>query len=274
VGVIRRVWPWYEQPQEAALFSARKLPALRFGFIGSGGPIANGGIQGTLFNTAEFVVARAGQALRTYAATNGSRLEFPNVNSFLPNGTTELTLAVFRRFTDTTNRLSSGIGGETNSSQRFMCYVFSDGRIYFDCGNATEGSGRLSVAFGGKTLNPETVVCTLHPVEGRKIWRNSTLLASNTSTFALTNVTSPFCIGARSNSTTVDNEEIYLALLEARAWGQDEVRAFAENPYSVLEDRQIYVPYSAAPSGAPTLTDLQATNITANSVQFTYDYAF
>jgi hypothetical protein len=42
----------------------------------------------------------------------------------------------------------------------------------------------------------------------------------------------------------------------------------------VYAPRRMFFPVAAAPSGAPTLTDLQATNITSSSVQFTYDYAF
>jgi hypothetical protein len=45
-------------------------------------------------------------------------------------------------------------------------------------------------------------------------------------------------------------------------------------PLRLFEDRRIYVPQSAATSGVPTISDLQAVNITAGTVQATYDYTF
>jgi len=45
-------------------------------------------------------------------------------------------------------------------------------------------------------------------------------------------------------------------------------------PLRLFEDRRIYVPRSAATPGVPTITNLQAVNITAGTVQATYDYTF
>jgi hypothetical protein len=47
-----------------------------------------------------------------------------------------------------------------------------------------------------------------------------------------------------------------------------------ERQYQIPGGPYINETAGAAPSGAPTLSDLQATNITSSSVQFTYDYAF
>ena len=92
-----------------------------------------------------------------------------------------------------TQRNSASIGSGTSNgyatgpTDRVLTHLpFSDGNIYWDYGNATAGSGRLSVSSAGflatGTVNNWAFVAGKR---GREIWRNGVRIASNPSAKAL-----------------------------------------------------------------------------------------
>jgi hypothetical protein len=127
---------------------------------------------------------------------------------------------------------------------------------------------------------PQHIVVTKAPGTGAVQWtvyRNGLQIAQGNSTNLQPWETSGpyFYVGGRHPSATatitgsVSRASVFAKTMQAAEVADRYARAWID-----FAPRQIWVPYTAAPSGAPTLSDLKATNITATSVQFTYDYSF
>jgi len=106
------------------------------------------------------------------------RVNFGSAN-FIPSSNLS---AVFRyKKRDATLRSSACFGCTegTDLTTRFGCHLpFSDGIAYFDCGGASSGTTRLSVA--GLTFGDD-IWCLCSGTRGLEIWQNGILQASNSS---------------------------------------------------------------------------------------------
>jgi hypothetical protein len=265
--------PWTRQPQGAAQFldSLAVLDA----WSGHVPGVTQKRLEVTQLAVGALAVGPAGLCVDLPASQGRLRLA-ASVASIFPTGLADCTIAMVIRHKDTTLRGGTAFSDNAaNTSNRLLVHApFSDGNAYFDFGNFTLGSGRISGSWGGKTTNVETLVCVAGQGKGREIWRNGRRLANNTSAKAVLGNLSAvaFWLGSPQGG---DSQEIYLFIAESREWSDAEIHGFAAQPWAkIFAPRRIFVPVSAAPSGAPTLSDLKATNITATSVQFTYDYSF
>lgn len=141
------------------------------------------------------------------------------------------TFAVLRRSRDTTVRVGALFGYNGSSSDRVLAYApYSDGNLYWDFGNATAGSGRLSFAFT-KSTEWETLIFVAGGSKGREVWRNGVRIGSNTSANASKGSTSTaFHLGSPDGTNTCDNDDIALFVASSVAWSDAECIAWCRNP--------------------------------------------
>lgn len=147
------------------------------------------------------------------------------------------TILVLRRSRDTTLRDSTLFGYQASATDRVLCHApFTDGNLYFDYGNATSGSGRISATYA-KSTSWEVVVLVAGPTRGREIWRNGVLLASNTSATASrpSNTTGGFRIGGwgpspGATNASADNDDVALFCIAHAEWTPAAIRALSQVP--------------------------------------------
>lgn len=182
----------------------------------------------------------------------------------LPNGG-DFTIAVLRRSKDTTARNSTLFGYNNISSDRVLAHApYGDGTLYWDAGNNTAGSGRISVSFT-KSTNWETLVFYAGS-RGREVWRNGVRIANSTTALAtLSGSTAvPVYIGASAGNNS-DNDEIALFVVGGgHDWSVAECKAWGLDPYG-----QTFAPLEefglepSAAGGSSTLTaDSQSYTLT------------
>lgn len=180
--------------------------------------------------------------------------------------TTQATIAILRRCRDTTARnntqcvYNSGGAGVDRVS---LHPPFGDGNLYWDFGNSTAGSGRISVAFT-KTTNWETLIVVAGGGKGREVWRNGVRIASNTSATASRNTVSvPFCLGGYSGAVDneADNVDVALFVVSAVAWSDAECKAWCANPFAATFAPMLeWLPDAAGGGSAADLTIADASH--------------
>jgi hypothetical protein len=171
-------------------------------------------------------------------ASQDSGAVFPN--------TSECTVFMLRRHTDTTLRAANCFGFNVTTSSRVLVSApFSDGNVYWDYGS-TDGTHRISASWGSKDTNVHALVFVAGAAKGREIWRNGIKLAGNTS-----------INGASSASSTADVmiggdlEENYLVGVVARAWSDAEIAEWSANPWGIFQEpRRLWLPGIAGGSGS------------------------
>lgn len=167
--------------------------------------------------------------------------------------TDRCSVMVFRRHRDTTNR-NAVIVGYNNSGTDVAWWVapWGDGNTYWDFGNSTAGSGRVSAAWGTKSLEPEVSVAVAGPRKGREIWRAGRRLVSDTAATATRAATTAgWHVGAHVQVS--DAEEVYLAMVSRREWTDSEISELTRNPWLAFQQpRMIFLGAQAAAGGGST----------------------
>jgi hypothetical protein len=160
--------------------------------------------------------------------------------------TTECTVFMLRRHTDTTLRAATSFGFSISTSNRVLLSApFSDGNAYWDFGS-TDGTHRISAAWGTKDTNVHSLVLVAGAAKGREIWRNGIKLAGNTSINAASSagILADVSIGG-------DLEENYLVGVVARAWSDSEIAEWSANPWGIFQEpRRLWLPGIAAAGGS------------------------
>lgn len=177
---------------------------------------------------------------------------------------TQATVAVLRRSRDTTVRNSTLFGYNSGAAgaDRVQAHApYSDGNLYWDFGNATAGSGRVSVAFT-KSTSWETLVFVAGGGKGREVWRNGVRIVSNTSATGTRNSSSAAVgiggvLGATNNES--DNDDVALFVVSSVAWSDGEIRAWSQSPMAAtFAPLPIWLP-DAAGGGGQTVAIGQVT---------------
>jgi hypothetical protein len=189
----------------------------------------------------------AGRGVYTDGTSNAGLDLVSACNLILPNGAAQVTIAVLRQCVDTTGRTATLFESDTGASDRLLAHVpYNDGNCYWDFGNATAGSGRVSTTFT-KTTRVESLIFVAGQTLGREIWRDGLRIASDASAKAtLTDQANPLRIGGSSDQS--DNQVVYLFAVYDAEWNESMCRAFAENPWQIYSPvrRRIYVDAGAA----------------------------
>ena len=181
---------------------------------------------------------------------------------------TEYTLLVARvKDTSDSNYTSGHYGFDAGPSNRCLVHYPYVGGIYFDYGNSTEGSGRVSVTSGlsfiGGTLDVLAFVAGAS--RGREIWRNGVRIAKNASaTASATWGTNPYSLGRLFDTLP---ETILLAAVCREALREDLLADVTRTPWQIFRADPIRI-YSL-PSGPISWSSLTASNITPTTATLT-----
>jgi hypothetical protein len=189
----------------------------------------------------------AGAAIKT-ASSAVNAYELGTVGSLFVGGQTDCTIFMVRQCFDTTAR-NSAIFGYIATGRILSHAPYGDGNCYWDFGNLTAGSGRLSVAFT-KTTNVEALVFVAGGGKGREIWRNGSRIANDTgATASLPADTGNFLLGA-VGGTNSDDQNIYLFGIANRTWSDTEIKEWSRNPWQVFAqtDRRYFLPAASSPA--------------------------
>jgi hypothetical protein len=246
--------PWYEQPQEVVGVSED----LRASFVWVGSSYWReilGGFQAVA--TGSPVLRPSSQGLVIGLSAGGNALQVASNPTIVFPDASQCTIAVWRRHLDTTIRQSTLFGYVVGGDRIQMNAPWSDGNVYWDFGNPSNNIGRVSGAWGAKSTAFEAAVFVAGGGKGREIWRAGTRIASNNGFAPRIAITSANINVGSLGGVNADNEEIALIVVSPSAWSDDLIRTWSRAPYTTtFAPRRIFVPYSAAPSGAPTLTAL------------------
>jgi hypothetical protein len=285
VGVIQHVWPWYEQPQEAVQPAEHVTQGLLY-----------------LINGSQLHDAATGRGLSTYggatvsAVAGGAAITTPSQNAgvvhpnqgpgsfFTVSGVIDCDIVSWGAFSAIFSfPYSTGwaapfgaFGLQRDNANNWLRLWGSNGT---STGSNIATFSSVSVSAGGRYriafwCSPPSAWIWVNEVQSS---------ATNTtdgggSNSAAWNNPNRQPLNLLGRSATNIGEGIQGAMRRFALWDrlvpQQELIAYAQGSWQLFAPRQIWVPYTAAPSGAPTLSDLKATNITATSVQFTYDYSF
>lgn len=189
--------------------------------------------------TVTAVTNRVGRAV-AFPGAGSDSLRIAGSGDSVFTSNSDCTVFVYRRSLDTTNRASNLFGYDKGSGERVQAHApYSDGNIYWDFADATNGSGRISTPFT-KSTEPETLVFIAGGGRGREIWRNGVRIANNASATAnrISDTFTSVYIGyAGSAGPTSDNEEVYLFGVVGRAWTDTEIVSWSKNPWQVFLQR-------------------------------------
>jgi hypothetical protein len=187
---------------------------------------------------------------------------------------TEYTLVVARVLdTSSSSFASAHYGFNVGPWYRCLVHYPYNGGLYFDYGNATEGSGRLSVteglSFVGGALDVMAFVAGA--ARGREIWRNGTLIGRNVAATASTTWGADTYSLGRLDETLP--ETVLLAVVCREALREDLLSDVTRNPWQLFRADPIRF-YSLASSGIPTLSALAASNTTSTGCRASVSLAF
>lgn len=187
-------------------------------------------------------------------------------NQVLPNN--NVTLGFVRRNADTTARVASLAGYADSATDRSIIHApFSDGNAYWDFGNQTAGSGRLSVAFS-KSTAVESLAFVAGAIKGREIWRNGKRIANNAAaTAARGSSSTPYWLmrygGVGEVPADIQTQNLFVSWW--RELSDAELAAWSENPWQIFAPvkRRILVAFDSAGgsigSSSVTLGDVTQT---------------
>ena len=164
---------------------------------------------------------------RTVLCPNGDRV-FPN--------SSQATIVHVRRKTDTTTRQSVTFYNGGAAADRTLVHApWSDGTIYFDFGNATDGSGRTFLAGQTWTTNVDYFIFVAGQTKGREIWRNGVKIKNNTTAKATRpSNTGEYGIGGNAAGTFSDIEEFYLHAVFNAEWTDRQCLEWFANPWQLF----------------------------------------
>lgn len=259
------------QPARPITLDPAYAPALRLtaGFVGSQSNRAltsNASLNINDQSAGNFIIADESGLAVHYAAGAFGFILGANTAVFPRND--RCTIAVLRKSRDTTARASAVCGYNNGANDRVLLTApFSDGNAYFDFGNATGGSGRVSAAFT-KRVQYETLVCTAGPRTGRAIWRNRERIASGAGAATIgygSGYSSNFRVGGPQSGVAADNENISMLLVSSEEWSEGLIRGFGENPWQFFQPirRRIY----SFPSGVPYVADATVASLLLDTFQ-------
>lgn len=153
-------------------------------------------------------------------------------DSFMPSSAITIVLGYSKR--DATLRANGAVGStNTSSSNRVNVHLpFTDGTVYWDFGNATGGSGRLSAA--GLSFGNDIWVFNAGS-RGMEIWQNGNLRASQTGHATFTPGSGNFSLGGSAGQSS-DWADYSLCYLYSTQLSQAQIQQISFNPW------QIFVP--------------------------------
>jgi hypothetical protein len=269
--------PWTEQPRQATELNPEWVAK---GLIAAINPAAR--------NPADTAVGTLTQTFGTY----GVGIQNPNnttVNGLtttvrgLTNAATVITIC---RFPEQGDVAATGGGFGTSGGGNQIFGIFgkytgvSEGRAIIrvnDGGGISTAEFTWDVSFDtvpavwAATYNATAASLTVYR-NGRDITA-SRLNTAASGTVSYDNLSANL-LNRGTDVSAGRNAQNFGSFAFNRALTPSEIAELAANPWQLFQPRRIPIPYAAAAGGAPTLSDLQATNITSSSVQFTYDYAF
>ncbi len=151
---------------------------------------------------------------------------------------TYCTMLVVRSLTSTSFSGDPHYGYNAGPSERVMVHnPYSDGTIYWDYGNATSGSGRVSYS-GSGTWAAGAVECFVFVAgaRGREIWRNGILVANNTGATATRSATgAPFRFPLAYGASVSNPEIVYFFAFTRDEWTPAQIVEWSRAPYGVLK---------------------------------------
>ena len=280
--MILHEWPWLSQPQDAqprrdrGLIwlhgSNRQLDSARTSIRNEiDGTVAVSSFGETAGAALLPLPSRHGVALRAALPGDGFGVEYMTPSSWPAfRGLQQLTILswfVFLGAPVTTgqtlrfrldNQMTLDVFGRTANSITWGS----------DWAGAWNGSSQQTLG----NLTDGQMVCI-----GASIRQNGARFFAN-GVFSGTKAGSGFTITTTASQVRImraqNHPDLGLAAF-GRALSDEEMIEATRNPWGACwEPVRVWVPTSAAPAGAPTLSDLRAVSITSSSVQATYDYTF
>lgn len=205
-------------------------------------------------NAINFANTPAGKAIH-FTGSSSEYLNLGSADSILDNNNfTLITCGV--RNSSTTNTLTSHGYAAGDGSTRVLAHIpySADGNIYFDYGNPTAGSGRISVSGSGYfTAGVDNRFGFVAGSRGREIWRNGILLASDPAATSVRGATATdFYIGATNSTSAVSPgspiEDIYFILVTREQLFRESILAITGNPWLTFTDKKsfVFIPASGA----------------------------
>ena len=251
--VLPRKEVWTRQPQGAARISQKLRGAVSV-WLGSQPNIDLKRNASLSIAGGSSIVGGPGIGVALSVAANNGVLLASSSLTLIPSGTAACTIAVWRRSQDTTARSVTLFGMDNGASDRAMAHApYSDGNLYWDFGNATGGSGRVSTSFT-KSTTPEVLVFTAGPGRGREVWRNGIRIASDASATAAYSGTGGTFRWGGASATASDSDEFYLGVIALAEWTPAEIREWSAGPYGATFARPAARVFMAGAGGSPDVT--------------------
>jgi hypothetical protein len=148
--------------------------------------------------------------------------------------TTNCTICVIRRKTDTTNRAASLFALVAASGTNYLQAQVpsSDGVVYWDFGG-TSSPNRLTVSgLSFSTTEPERWIFTAGS-QGSAIWQNGVKVASQSTAVTRTALAQVFRLGAAGAGTS-DNMDLNYFAMYATQWSDELCRWWSAEPYAAF----------------------------------------
>src|SRR5574337_1031861 len=183
MALIEHVYPWTQQPQEEVAPNPRlRAPSL----IWCGGAQNIGAMENNV----------GGRGLRLSSSGYGTAVA-NDTSKIIPAGQAGVTISVLRTSLDATPRGSMLFGSVLSDTNRVLAHApWSDGNIYWDYGNFTSGSGRISSAYT-KSAGSVDILTFVADTGRREIWRNGRLLVSGTGSATPLTLSAQFFVGSQ-----------------------------------------------------------------------------
>lgn len=253
----RRI-PWTRQPQGPALvdrsgrlFDPTKLSAVIAPGSGSYLIDALSGKNYTVTTNPAKGVSSLGQSIAWAGGTNDYIELTTDADDVLDTVNCSILIATVR--TSASTGILPAYGYQVSASERAHLHIpYSDNNLYWDFGNATAGSGRLSVSIASYLAAGTINIWGFSAgSRGREIWRNGVLLASNSSATASRTLTAAkYRVGAVDTaSAAACYHTDALFALSKEQWSQNTFKELTNNPNLVFAPQERKV-FSIAASSA------------------------
>ena len=219
------------------------LPSVGVSLICSG-PTTQGGTSR--------VTANSGVGRRFQGGVSTDFIGYGTADSLFGQNRADGSIVSLLRYTDTTLRDAQlfGQSSDGGASNRILVQHWSDGKIYFDWGGATNGAGRISATVS-KTLNPFVISAISSASSGKKLWIDKQKVAENGADFtAFPSSSAVFRLGNIYSTWISDACEIYLAVTWNRPLSDLEYKSFVDNPWQIFEDEEEFVFRASAVGGS------------------------
>lgn len=162
------------------------------------------------------------------------------------------TILAIHRKTDSTNRAAGHFGlNESAAGKRAGGHVpYSDGTVYWDFGGQSSPN-RLTAS--GLSFTGIQKWVFVAGTKGSAIYRNGLLVASSATAITRVGSAADYAIN-KGNGSPIDGDLMdwmMFAILDAE-WGQGEVKAWTDDPYSMLQRAplRMYVPVGMSPASS------------------------